>query len=164
MQAAKAAASTRHSNDDPGSSEVKLKLAVVVFVGSAGFAVIVAVGGVVSIVQVCVAGDGSVLPAASRRADVERMAALSEAGIVLRLVHALNAAPSRRHSKVAPPSGEAKVKLAAVEFVGFAGFVEIVVSGPTVTIVQLKVAVLPVLPAGSVALTWKLWGPSARLL
>ena len=58
-----------------------------------------------------------------------------------------------------------KLKLALVTFVGFAGLALIVVSGATVSTVHAEAAGLAsVLPAGSVAFTWKVWLPLARPL
>jgi hypothetical protein len=57
-----------------------------------------------------------------------------------------------------------KLKLAAVEFVGFEGFAVIVVSGGVRSTVHVKTAgVGSVFPAGSVARTWNVWLPSTRL-
>ena len=81
-------------------------------------------------------------------------------------VHAVKAAPSRAHSNVDPASSAAKVKRGrgAGGRVGRAGS-SIVVCGGVVSaawIVQVWVAgVGSVLPAGSVARTWKVWEPSA---
>ena len=65
MQAPKAAPSSLHSKVDPASVDVKLKLAEVEFVGSAGPAVIVVSGADRSIVHVWLAGVPSVFPAGS---------------------------------------------------------------------------------------------------
>jgi hypothetical protein len=69
--------------------------------------------------------------------------------------------PSSLHWKVVPVLLELKLKLAVVWFVGFAGCELIVTTGAVVSIVQLADA-LPVFPAGSVAVTTKLWPPAAR--
>jgi hypothetical protein len=63
--AVKAPASTRHAKPDPASLELKVKVALVAFVGSDGPESTVVSGGVVSIVQVQVAGVGSVFPSES---------------------------------------------------------------------------------------------------
>ena len=69
------------------------------------------------------------------------------------------------HWNEPPLSVEVNEKLALVEFVGFAGFAVIVVSGAVVSTVQVKLAgVASVFPAASVAFTWKVWLPSARPL
>ena len=64
-QAAKLPAPSLHSNVEPDSLEVKLNVADVEFVGSAGAEPIVVFGAVVSIVQVSAAGEASRLPAGS---------------------------------------------------------------------------------------------------
>jgi hypothetical protein len=68
------------------------------------------------------------------------------------------------HSKLEPASVEVKLKLADVEFVGFAGPDVIVVSGAVRSIVHVWLAgVASVFPAGSVARTWNVWPPAPRL-
>ena len=62
-QAAKVPGPSLHSNVEPDSLEVKLSVAEVEFVGSAGPEPIVVFGAVVSIVHVFVAGEASALPA-----------------------------------------------------------------------------------------------------
>ena len=57
--------SSWHSNVEPPSLAVKVKSGPAELLGSLGCAVIVVFGAVVSIVQVKLAGVGSVLPAAS---------------------------------------------------------------------------------------------------
>jgi hypothetical protein len=79
-------------------------------------------------------------------------------------VQAANAAPSRLHLKVEPGSLALKLKLAALELLGFEGPALIVASGGIVSIVQPALAVVLVLPAWSVDLTWKLCTPSASPL
>ena len=63
--------------------------------------------------------------------------------------------------KVEPVLELVKLKLALVWLVGFAGCAEIVTVGAVVSIVQVELA-LPVLPAGSVAVTVKVCEPAAR--
>ena len=65
MQAAKAPASSLHSKVLLASVDVKLKLALVLLSIAGGLAVMLVSGAVVSIVQVKLAGVGSVLPTAS---------------------------------------------------------------------------------------------------
>jgi hypothetical protein len=77
------------------------------------------------------------------------------------LAQLAKAAPSSAHWKVEPVSVAVKEKLALVDVVGLAGFAVIVVSGAAVSIVQVLDAAAPVLPAASVALTWKVCEPSA---
>jgi hypothetical protein len=137
VQALQEPPSSRHSNVEPPSLEEKEKLAPVAFVGSPGWAVIVVSGAAVSIVQVKVAGVASVLPAASvaRTSKVRAPSARSvnEWG----LEQALQAPPSRRHSKVEPPSLEVNEKLGSFELVGSLGCAVIVVFGAVASIVQV---------------------------
>jgi hypothetical protein len=58
---------------------------------------------------------------------------------------------------------ELNEKLAVVAFVGLAGFAAIVTAGAVMSIVHVEDA-LPVLPAGSVAVTLNVWLPAARPL
>src|SRR5437660_11938681 len=69
--------------------------------------------------------------------------------------------PSSLHWKVEPVLELEKLKLAVVWLVGFAGCELIVTVGAVVSIVHVALA-LPVLPAGSVAVTVKVWEPAAR--
>ena len=78
-------------------------------------------------------------------------------------MQAVQPPPSSRHSKVEPPSVELKEKLGVVPLDGSLGWAVIVVFGAAVSIVQVKLAgVASVLPAASVARTWKVCEPSAR--
>jgi hypothetical protein len=79
------------------------------------------------------------------------------------LVQAAKAAPSSAHWKVAPAS-LVKLKLAALLLLGSVGEAVIVAVGPAVAIVHVKLAAAPVLPAASVAFTWKVCEPSATLV
>ena len=65
VQLAKAPPSSEHWNVEPASDDVKLKLALVTFVGLAGAPVSVVLGAAVSTVQVRVAGVASVFESAS---------------------------------------------------------------------------------------------------
>jgi hypothetical protein len=78
-------------------------------------------------------------------------------------VQVLKGAASRAHWKLAPAS-EPKLKLALAEFVVPLGPAVIDAVGAVVSIVQVRLAVVLVLPAASVALTWKVCEPSARPL
>jgi hypothetical protein len=75
-------------------------------------------------------------------------------------VQALKAAASSAHWKVAPAS-ELKEKLALAEVVAPLGPAVIVTLGGVVSIVQVRLTGVLVLPAASLALTWKVWEPSA---
>ena len=78
-------------------------------------------------------------------------------------VHDENAAPSSRHSKVAPVSVAVNEKLADAVADGSAGCAVMVVSGAPVSTLQVKLAgVASVLPAESVARTENVCEPSAR--
>ena len=55
-----------------------------------------------------------------------------------------------------------KLKLGAVEFVGMAGPAVIVVSGAARSTVQVWLAGVAGVPAGSVARTWTVWLPAAK--
>jgi hypothetical protein len=77
-------------------------------------------------------------------------------------VQVANGAPSSEQLKVDPVSVEVKAKLALVAVVGSVGFDVMLVSGALVSIVQVRLAGLAsVLPAASLARTWKVWLPSA---
>ena len=69
--------------------------------------------------------------------------------------------PSSLQLNVEPVLELVNEKLAEVELVGLAGCDEMVTTGAVVSIVQVELA-LPVLPAGSVAVTVKVWLPAAR--
>ena len=69
--------------------------------------------------------------------------------------------PSSLQLNVEPVFELVKEKLAEVELVGFAGCAVMVTVGAVVSIVQVEDAV-PVLPAGSVAVTVKVCEPAAR--
>ena len=73
----------------------------------------------------------------------------------------MKAALSREHWKVALVSLEEKVKLAEVLLTAPDGPESMLTLGATVSTVQVRVAVL-LLPAASIALTWKVCDPSER--
>jgi hypothetical protein len=102
-----------------------------------GLAAIDVSGGEMSTVQVKLAGVGSVLPAGSvaRTWKLWLPSASPEYGFGLEQLE--NPPPSSWHSKLLPLSVEEKEKLAAVEFVGLAGFAVIEVSGAPVSIVHV---------------------------
>jgi hypothetical protein len=78
-------------------------------------------------------------------------------------VQAVKAAPSSEHWKLEPASLEENVKLALVLLVTAGGPESIAVCGALESTVQLWAAGLAsVLPAGSVARTWKVCGPELR--
>jgi uncharacterized membrane-anchored protein len=72
---------------------------------------------------------------------------------------------SSLQAKVLLASVDVKLKLALVLLVVADGLAVIVVSGAVVSMVQVKLAgVGSVLPAASVAWTWKVWLPTASAL
>jgi hypothetical protein len=160
LQAVAAPLSSLQSKVEPLLLEVKAKLAAVELVGFAGLLVSVTVGGVVSTVQVCVAVP--VLPAGSVAVTVKVWLPAATVLLKLPLLQAVAAALSSLQSKVEPDLLEVKAKLAVVLLVGFAGLVVSVTVGGVVSTVQVWVAV-PVLPAGSVAVTVKVWLPAATV-
>jgi hypothetical protein len=147
-----------------GSLELKLKPALVEFVVAAGPAVIEVSGGVVSIVQVKLAGIGSALPAASVAVTWKVCDPGARPVYACGLVQAA-VTPSSEQLKLEPDSVEVKEKLAPVAFVGLLGLLVIVVSGALVSIVHVAEAgVASVLPAASVARTEKVWLVAPRPL
>jgi hypothetical protein len=77
-------------------------------------------------------------------------------------VHELNEPPSSEHWKLEPDSEALKLKLGVELLVAPEGPLSIVVSGATVSTVKERVGGdASVLPAGSLALTEKVWAPSA---
>jgi hypothetical protein len=78
-------------------------------------------------------------------------------------VHVVNAAPSSEHWKVLGVSDELNVKLALALVLGLVGLEPIVLSGASESTVHVNDAgVASVLPAASVARTWKVCEPCAR--
>ena len=152
--------SSWHWKVEPVFELVNEKLALVWLVGLAGCAVIVTVGGVVSIVQVALALP--VFPAVSVAVTVKVwLPAASGPAYVFGLVHAVAVPPSSLQVNVEPVFELVKLKVAEVRFVGLSGCAVIVTVGGVVSIVQFAVT-LPVLPAGSVAVTLKVCAPAAR--
>ena len=128
----------RHSKVEPVSEELKLKLGVVSFEGSAGFVSMVVSGAVRSTVQVRVAGDESVFPAASVARTSKVWLPSPRAGeMPCGLEQEVQLPPSMRHSKVEPVSDELKLKLGVVLFEGSAGLESIVVFGAVRSTVQV---------------------------
>ena len=82
-------------------------------------------------------------------------------------VHAAQAPPSIRHSKVEPASVAVNAKVGVLSFVGPDGPVVISVSGGVVsgaaTVKVRPSGVWSVFPAGSVARTSKVWSPTASV-
>ena len=128
--------STWHSKVEPVSVEVNAKVGVVSLVGFGGPLVIVVFGAVMSIVNVCEAGVGSTLPAASMaRTSNVCVPAASVAG-VKGTCRPRSAAVSMRHWNVEPASVEVNAKVGVVSLVG-SGPAVIVVSGAMVSTVHV---------------------------
>jgi hypothetical protein len=122
--------SSLHSNVEPVSGELNVKVGVVLPEGLAGLESIVVFGAVVSIVQVDVAGDASVLPAASvARTSKVWLPSPSAGEIVSGLVHDDQLPPSTRHWKVEPGFEDANEKTGERSFEGSLGCELMVVSG-----------------------------------
>src|SRR6266545_104409 len=142
--------SRRHSNVEPGSEELKLKLGVASLSSAGGAESIVVFGAVRSAIQVWVAGVPSVLPAAS----VPRMSRVwlpsASAAVVCGLVQELQLPPSRRHSKLEPGSEALKAKVGVVSLDGSAGPESSVVSGAVLSTGRLATTSDPVWPTVSV--------------
>src|SRR2546422_10970569 len=112
----------RHSKVVPLSEDLKVKLGVVSFEGSAGLVSMVVFGAVRSTVQVWLAGEPSVLPAWSvARTSKVWLPALRAGETVSGLEQEVQLPPSIRPSKVEPVSVELKEKLGVVLFEGSAG-------------------------------------------
>src|SRR6266545_4369716 len=154
--------SRRHSNVDPGSPALKVKVGVVSFEGLEGLESIVVSGAVRSTVQVWLAGDPSVLPAWSvARTSKVWLPSVRAGERVSGLVQDVQLPLSTRHSKLEPGSLELKLKLGVASPDGFDGLESMVVFGAVRSSVQLWLADDPsVFPAWSVARTSKLWLPA----
>ena len=160
-QAEKPAPSSSHAKLAPLSLAPKEKLGPVSLEGSEGFAVTLALGGVVSTVHVKIAGVESVLPAASVAftSNVCWPSARPEYGSGLE--QGEKPPPSSSHSKVEPASVAEKPNEAPVAFVGSLGSVPIDVSGAVASTTHVYVTAEPVFPAVSVPLTLNVCAPSA---
>ena len=113
-------------------------------------------GAVRSIVQACVAGVGSRLPAASSARTSNMCAASVRPAYDAGLEQSAKAPPSRRHSNPGPASEAVNEKLALVELAAAGGEDVIDVSAAVVSIVKMNEAGLAsTLPATSVARTSK---------
>src|SRR5262245_12168542 len=120
-------------------------------------------GAAVSTVKLREAGVWSVLPAGSVARTWKLWGPSLREAVVSGLEQGAQEPESTRHSKLDPAWSESKVKVGVGSLVGPVGPVRMAVSGSAVSTVMLRVAgVWSVLPAGSVARTWKLWGPSLR--
>ncbi len=148
--------SSLHSNVEPASLDENANEAAADAVGPLGPEPIVVSGATVSTVQVRAASVASMLPAASVARTRKVWSPCARPVSARGEVQVCQAPESSLHSNVAPVSSEAKPKLAEVEAVGPLGPESIVVSGATVSTVQVRAAsVASVLPAASVARTRK---------
>ena len=164
VQAANADPSSEHSKAEPDSLEEKENDALVEVVVAGGAASMVVSGATVSIVHPYCAGVASAFPTPSVARTRNWWVPLARPVYWRGDKHVTNGAPSSEHSNVEPDSLAEKLKLALVLAVAAGGPAEIVVSGATVSIVQLAVAgVASTLPAASVARTRNWCVPSARL-
>ena len=131
-------ASTRHSNVEPASVELKEKLGDVLFDGSLGCAVIDVLGAVVSTVQVKLAGLESVLPAVSVARTWKVWLPSPSAGErACGLVQDDHEPASTRHSNVEPASVDVNEKLGVVLLDGSLGCAVIDVFGAVVSTVHV---------------------------
>ena len=158
-QLAKPPPSTAHENVALASVGLwNVNVALVDAVGFAGCVSITTVGPWVSMVHVN-ATAAPVLPSASVASTwnvCDVPAPPVRFVYVLPLAQLVKPPPSIAHENVALASlGLWNVKLALVAFVGFCGCVSITTVAPWVSIVHVSAAGAPVLPAASVALTWK---------
>src|SRR5262249_4727401 len=130
-------------------------------------AVIVTVGGPVSIDHVSGAAVASGWPAAVlSAASVARTSKVglpsASASVVCGLVQVAQPPPSMRHSNVEPGSLELKAKVGVGSLSSAGGAESMLVFGAVTSTVQVLDAGVPsVLPAKSVARTSKVWLPSA---
>ena len=132
---------------------MKVKVADVLLLGLADWPVIVVCGATVSTVNERTAGLGSVLPAASVARTSKVCGPSASGDVVCGEAQAAKGAAPRRHSSVAPGSLENE-KVGIGSLVGPSGPESIVVSGATVSTVQVWVAGLcSTLPARSIERT-----------
>ena len=166
MQVAKAAPSSEHSKVAGVSFAENAKLAEALAERAGGAESIVVSGAVVSggatIVQSRCAGVASTFPAASMACTRKLCGPMASPVYVDGDEHAAKAAPSSEHWNVAGLSSAENPKVAAVASVVAPGPVSMVVSGTSVSTVQLHVAGDgSTFPAASFAWTLKVWAPSA---
>src|ERR687895_580307 len=157
VQAAKAAASTRHWKPAPASLE-NPKVGVESLVSPVGPESIVVCGAAVSTANARLAAP-PVLPAASVARTSNVCAPSDNAPVVCGEVQAAKAAASTRHWKLAPASLE-KPNVGVESPVRPVGPESIVVCGAAVSTVKARLAAAPVLPAASVARTSNVCAPS----
>jgi hypothetical protein len=137
LQAANAAPSSEHSKLKPASFAENEKDALVLVVVAGGAESIVVSGATLSIVQPWLAAVASAFPAASDARTRNWCVPAASPVYARGEPQAEKVAPSSEHSNVDPGSLDEKLKLALVLEVKDGGAEEIVVSGATVSIVQL---------------------------
>ena len=168
MQAANAAPSSEHSNVEPCSLPEKLNVAFVLWVVAAGAPEpIVVFGAAVSMLQEWVAGDWSVLPAASVARTRNTCGPAARPVYVLGDVQGKYGPSSIEQANVEPASLAVKLNVALTLLVVAAGApAPIVVCGAVVSVtVQANVAgVGSMLPSASTARTANVCGPTVRPL
>jgi hypothetical protein len=160
-QALKASRSRRHSKVEPGSLELKVKVADVLDVVPVGPDVIVVCGAAELIVQVSESGVASSLPDGSLAHTLKVCFPSASAGYVQGEEQGRIVCVFRWHLKVEPGSLEANVKVADVLDVVPIGGDVIVVSGATVSIVQAAWAGVGSVPSRPIACTSNACDPSA---
>ena len=160
VHAAHAPPSSRHSNVAPDSLALKATVALDPGDRTGGDESIVVFGADVSTVNERVAGEASVLPAASVARTDTLWAPLASAVVVHGLVQLAHEPVSTRHWNVDPLSLDVNANVGVVSLVGPVGPEPIVVSGATLSVgrvvltVNVRVAgVASTLPAASVART-----------
>src|SRR5262245_40481391 len=164
VHAAHVPASTRHSKVEPPSLEWNVKVGVASLSSAGGAESIVVSGAVRSTVQVCDAGEPSVLPARSVARTSKVWLPSGSALVVFGLVQVLQLPPSMRHSKLDPPSLELKVKLGVALFEGSAGPESMLVSGAVLSTRRFATRSAWVCPTMSVATARTSYIPSATAL
>src|SRR5580765_579328 len=154
--------SIRHSNVEPGSEELNVRVGVVLPEGLDGAESIVVSGAVRSTVQVWLTGVESVLPAGSVAWMSNAWLPAPSEPSVSGLEHDVQLPPSIRHSKVEPASEELNENVGVGSFDGSGGVESIVVPGGVRSTSHVYDAgEASVSPAPSVARTSNVWLPSA---
>ena len=153
--------STRHSKVEPAWSAEKPNVGVASLVGPEGPLSIAVSGAAVSTVKLRDAGVGSTLPTRSVARTSKVWAPSASDEVVSGVEHEPHAPPSTRHSNVEPTWSAENSNVGVTSLVGPEGPLSIVVCGAAVSTVNAHDAgVESTFPAGSVARTSKVWGPS----
>ncbi len=162
VQAVQLPPSMRHAKVEPGLSELKVKVGVVSFDGSAGPESMLVAGAVRSIVQVSLAGVASVLPAVSVAWTSKVWLPAPRAGETVNgLVQDVQLLPSMRHSNVEPGSLELNVNVGVVSLSGLPGPESRLVTGAVLSTRRFATTLVSELPAVSVATARRSKRPSA---